>query len=146
MTAKKKTNYISYELERLDKYFKQLENYLEKNPPDKMQDRIEIFEGARGPIAKVVATKESQINCWTDKFQKLPGILLQINALRKEVDGQGKEIVVRGQQEVPGFMEQPDEPIKQEEPEEIPSIRKFLPQNEEHKIEFDDDRFWQEDD
>ena len=48
MPPKKKTNYISYELKKLENYLTQLNNTLDLNPPDRAADRIEILQTARG--------------------------------------------------------------------------------------------------
>lgn len=104
MPAKKKTNYIAYEIKKLEKYFKQLEKYLDDNPPDAAVDRIEMMESTRGnPIMKVIQTKENQIKLFKETLKELPGILEQLNKLRMMVDGE-QEDEVRGGSSVPGFM------------------------------------------
>jgi hypothetical protein len=103
MPAKKKTNYISYEIERLNKYIKQLTAFLDKNPPDKAEDRIEVVDGPRGPIVKVIAKKEDQIKLFMEMLQKLPPVLEDLNRLRKGAEGE-EEVDVRGGHGLPGFM------------------------------------------
>lgn len=103
--AAKKTNYIAYELKKLEKYFKQLQEYLNNNPPDKAEDRIEMMESTRGnPIIKVIQTKENQIKLFKETLKEMPGILEGINRLRKAVDGEEEDKEVRGGHGVPGFM------------------------------------------
>lgn len=106
----KKTNYISYELKKFEKYFKQITGYLDANPPDKMVDRVEYIDLPRGGTAiKVIASKETQIKCWTDRFKELPPILEALNRLRKAADGEDEDKKVRGDQSLPGFMQIDDE-------------------------------------
>ena len=108
--AKKKTNYISYELKKLEIYLSQLQNYLDDNPPDRLVDRLEVLQSTRGnPIIKVIASKEDQLKMFLTSLEKLPKILEDINRLRKEVDDDKKEIEVRGGQNMPGFMDDEDE-------------------------------------
>ena len=103
MPVKKKTNFISYELKKLDKYVKELMNYLDNNPSDQIEDRIELLETTRGQSIKVIASKEQQLNCYFDKLEKLPRLLEDINKLRMAVEGE-EENEVRGGTNVPGFM------------------------------------------
>jgi hypothetical protein len=105
MPSKKKTNYISYEIKKLEKYFKQLEKYMDDNPPDEMVDRVEMLESTRGnPIMKVIATKEQQIKLFKDTLKEMPSLLENLNKLRMTVDGDEVEDEVRGGRGVPGFM------------------------------------------
>lgn len=100
----KKTNYIAYEIKKLEKYFRQLEQYLDDNPPDQAEDRIEQLESTRGnPIIKVIQTKENQIKLFKETLKELPAILENLNRLRAIVDGEAED-EVRGGQGVPGFM------------------------------------------
>jgi hypothetical protein len=103
MPGKKKTNFISYELDRLDKYVKQLNSFLDKNPPDRVQDRLEVIDGPRGPIVKIISKKEEQIKLFMEMLQKLPAVLEDVNRLRKGVDGE-EVTEVRGGHGLPGFM------------------------------------------
>lgn len=103
MPGKKKTNYISYEIERLNKYIKQLTTFLDKNPPDKAEDRLEVIDGPRGPVVKIISKKEEQIKLFMEMLQKLPPVLEDLNRLRKGAEGE-EEIDVRGGHGLPGFM------------------------------------------
>src|ERR1700679_700551 len=105
MPSKKKTNYISYEIKKLEKYFKQLETYMDDNPPDEATDRVEMMESTRGnPIMKVIQTKEQQIKLFKETLKELPGLLENLNKLRMTVDGEVQEDEARGGHGVPGFM------------------------------------------
>jgi len=146
MPAKKKTNYIAYEIKKLEKYFKQLEKYLDDNPPDAAEDRIEMLESTRGnPILKVIQTKENQIKLFKEALKELPGILENLNKLRMTVDGE-QEDEVRGGSSVPGFMSKNNtgetyKPKKNttvqveedfpDDPQEEPTSRLALPASEE---------------
>lgn len=106
MATKKKTNYISYEIKKLEKYYKQLETYLDDHPADKIDDRLDVRYSTNGnPIVKTIASRESQLSAFFNTLQKLPSLLESINNLRKLVDGDGKEVVdkARGDKELPGL-------------------------------------------
>ena len=123
MPSKKKTNYISYEIKKLEKYFKQLEKYMDDNPPDSADDRIEHIETARGTAIKVICKKEEQIKLFKETLKELPALLENLNKLRMTVDGETEEDEVRGGHDMPGFMRKkknsssPSEPKKKEEVE-----------------------------
>jgi hypothetical protein len=103
--SKKKNNYVSYELDRLEKYVQQLQNFLDKNPPDLMEDRIQYLTSTQGnPIVKVISTKEQQLKSFTETLQKVPKLLEDLNHLRKIVEAEEEEKEVRGDSEIPGFM------------------------------------------
>jgi hypothetical protein len=152
MAPKKKTNFISYELERLDKYLRQLTGYLDSNPPDSVVDRIEVVETARGgSVIKVIATKEDQIKLFTATMEKLPKILADVNALRKEVDGAKKDVDIRGNQEQPGFMAEGNDDEEEDDEDDKPIGTKLLPLSTKQKISiednpdaFDDDTFYED--
>lgn len=109
MPGRKKTNYIAYELKKLDKYIKELHAYLDANPPHLMVDRVEHATSTRGnPIIKLIASKEDQLKTFTATLEKLPKILEDVNRLRKAVDGE-EEKDVRGGHNLPGFMQVVDE-------------------------------------
>lgn len=139
MAAKKKSNFISYELKRLEVYLSQLQGYMDKNPPDLMVDRLEEIVLPRGGVSiKVIASIEDQIKMFLLTLEKLPKVLEDINRLRKEVDDDKKEVVVRGGQEMPGFMDDDDEEEEYEEQKKSKKKNKG--------VEFDDDSFYEEDD
>lgn len=104
--AKKKTNFISYELDNLEKYLKQLQGYLDDNPPDALQDRVEMMTSTNGnPILKVIASKEAQLKAFSDILMKLPNMYAELNTLRKAVNDEQVEISTRGGSTLPGFMQ-----------------------------------------
>jgi hypothetical protein len=147
MPAKKKTNFVSYELARLDKYLKQLTSYLDAHPPDKMEDRIEWIETPRGgEIPKVISSIETQLKVFMSTLEKLPKLLSDVNALRKEVEGGTKEVELRGGAERPGFMDNDEQ--TGDDFEDIPNDKTLPPSTTEEikDPEFDDENYWQEDD
>jgi hypothetical protein len=143
MPVKKKTNYVSYQVERLKVYIESINQYLDDNPIDQMTDRIERFEGLRGmPMIRVIAKKEDQIKCFMDRLKELPKLLSDYNDLLKSLDGKEADVVLRGEVDKPGFMTDA-EVIKEDEEEKMPEMRKFLPSNEEMApTDFDDDEYW----
>lgn len=104
-TAKKKTNYALYELKNLEKYLQQLQNYLDKNAPDTFEDRIERIPTKYGATIRVISSIEQQLKAFTETLQKLPAIVAEVNALRKSLNEEKVEKEVRGNEEIPGFME-----------------------------------------
>lgn len=134
MASAKKTNFISYELKALEEYFKQLNRFLKKNPPDLAEDRVEHMTSPKGmPMIKVIASREVQIKLFTETLEKLPKILTDLNLLRKAVDGQ-EVVSVRGDMDVPGFMDEDDEDDEDDKDDEYV---KQQPANS--KVKFDDD-------
>ena len=148
MPPKKKTNYISYELKKLESYLSQLNSFLDENPPDKAEDRVKYLETARGgEMIKVIASKEPQIKAFMDILKELPKLLSEMNTLRKEVDGVTIKDEVRGDQERPGFMDNNIE--EDEEDEKPPIVNRGLPapnseDTEKDTDKFDDAEYWEE--
>lgn len=117
--AKKKTNYISYELRKLEKYCKQVQAYLDKKSPEEMTHDLDIrYSQAGNPIVKTIASRESQIKCWMDRLKELPALLAEINILRKAVNEEVKEKELRGNQQIPGFMQLEEGELKKGSTEE----------------------------
>ena len=104
-TQKKKTNYASYELANLEKYLQQLQNYLDKNAPDTFEDRIERIPTKYGTTIRVISSIEQQLKAFTDTLQKLPAIVAEVNSLRKSLNEEKVDKEVRGNEDIPGFME-----------------------------------------
>ena len=106
MPVKKKTNYISYELDKLNKYYKQLEKYLDDHPADEIEDRLDVrYSQNDYPIVKTIASREQQLKAFFDTLQKLPALLEAINNLRKLVDSDTEELPdkARGGSDLPGI-------------------------------------------
>lgn len=110
-TAKKKTNYIGYELEWLEKKCKQLQDWVEAKLDGGISDRIEVYESTRGnPIIKVIASEETQIKCLRDTLKELPNMLIEINRLRKIANEEETgDAGIRGDHKVPGFMDEEEQ-------------------------------------
>lgn len=104
--ASKKTNYISYEIKKLEGYIQQLQSYLDKNPADDIEVQLDVRYSTNGnPIVKVIASKESQLKAFRDTLEKLPKLLEDLNRLRKIADTGDAEVVdkARGDKELPGL-------------------------------------------
>lgn len=105
--ATKKTNFISYELEKLDSYIKSLNAYLDSIDLEHLVDRLDVRQSAHGnPIVKVVASKETQVTSYRITLEKLPALYEALNRLRKivDIDDTEEEIgAVRGGKELPGL-------------------------------------------
>lgn len=152
MPPKKKTNYISYELKKLEAYLAQLTSFLDRNPPDRAVDRTVLLQTARGGEAiKVIASIEQQVNAFMKILQELPKLLSEINTLRKEVDGVTIKDEVRGDQERPGFMDNDDIKEEDEDDEKPPIVNKGLPPSSNIDLDdpddsnnFDDAEYWED--
>lgn len=153
MPPKKKTNYISYELKKLDAYLAQLTSFLDGNPPDVADDRIKYLQTPRGGESiKVIASKEQQVASFMKILQELPKLLSEINTLRKEVDGVVAKDEVRGDQERPGFMDNDIKEEEEEDDEKPPIVNKGLPPSsnidlvdpDEDTDKFDDANYWED--
>lgn len=142
MPAKKKTNYISYELKKLEVYLEQLQAYLDKNPPDLAVDRTEVYSTARGGEGiKVIASIEDQVKMFLLALEKLPKVLEDLNRLRSAVDKGKDEIEIRGGVERPGFMDDDED----DEPEEKPKKKTQSKKKDDSSASaFDDDSFFEE--
>lgn len=116
-TARKKVNYIGYELEWLEKKCKQLQGWVEEKLDGGITDRIEVYESTRGnPIIKVISSEETQIKCLRETLKELPNMLMEINRLKKIANEEETgEKNVRGDHELPGFMDDEDEDEPQKE-------------------------------
>lgn len=121
-----KNNFINYELDWLEDKIKQMMLYVDNNPIDSVQDRIEVMESQRGnPIIKVIATKEHQIKLLKELIREMPAILEDVNLKRKTANEEKIARGVRGQQEVPDFMEDDgDDDMPPEEKE--PAVKKSV--------------------
>lgn len=106
MTAKKKTNYISYELDKLTKYIEQLQSYLDSISLEDIQDRLDIRYSQNGnPIVKVIASKEAQVTSYRNNLEKLPSLYEAKNRLKALADNGAEEAVdrARGGKDLPGL-------------------------------------------
>lgn len=105
MATKKKTNYIGYELEWLEERCQELREWVEAKLRGGIKDRIEVFTQGRTPIIKVISSEETQIKTLRDTLKELPSMLMEINRLRKLAEEEADGPQVRGDHDIPGFME-----------------------------------------
>ena len=137
MAGKKKTNFIIYELEKLENYVKQLQEYLDNIDLYGLEDRLDVRYSQNGnPIVKVIASKEAQVKSYRENLEKLPALYETINRLRQLADTGGEEKVekARGDKELPGIFK-----------------HKMLGESKNHEdnesaATEDDDDVWDEDD
>lgn len=131
--SKKKTNYIVYELEKVENYIKQLQEYLDSIDLYDLEDRLDVRHSTNGnPIVKVIASKEAQVKSYRENLEKLPPLYETLNRLRQLADSGGVEKVekARGDKELPGIFK-----------------HKMLGQakkNEDTETEEDDDDVWED--
>jgi hypothetical protein len=143
----KKTNYVSYELERLNTYAAQLLEYLDDNPPNLMVDRIEIMQSQRGnPIIKVIASKETQLKCWSDRLKELPLLVEQLNKLRAlvEEDNESKNIQKRGGGDIPGIFSRRLLKGTEDNGEEEKTNSDIVPEGNNPNQDEDDEDAWED--
>src|SRR5882724_7903987 len=113
-TPKKQTNYIGYDLKWLEDRCNELKKWCEDKLTGGIEDRIEVYESTRGnPIIKVIASEETQIKTLRDTLKELPSMLLEINRLRKQVEEEEAGTDVRGDHNIPGFMDDDDDEVDQ---------------------------------
>jgi hypothetical protein len=106
MAGKKKTNYIVFELDRLQKYIDQLQTYLDSVDLYALEDRLDVRYSQNGnPIVKVIASKESQVKSYRENIEKLPALYETLNKLKSMADTGGEEKIekARGNIELPGI-------------------------------------------
>lgn len=109
-TKKKKTNFVSYEIKKLESYIDRTQKYLDKLDPENFEDRIEESVSTRGnPIIKVIATQESQMKAYMDILKNMPKMYEDLNHLRAAVEGIEEAKELRGNQEMPAFMADAEE-------------------------------------
>lgn len=148
----KKTNYIIYELKKLDDYVRQLQDFLDKNPPNLAVDRTEVIATRGGGTSiKVIASIEDQVKLFIHALEKLPKALEDLNRLRKEVDSDKKELELRGGADRPGFMDEEDSSDEEPDEEEKPKPkRKASSKSSKNSFKdsqpnaFDDDSFFED--
>lgn len=90
MATKKSNSYIEMELTWLDKKAKELKEYCDNNPINKLKDRV---IGGR-----LMATIEVQAKCVRDTLQDYAKIIEAIDKLREKEAAKGPQ--VRGNQEL----------------------------------------------
>ena len=90
MATKKNNSYIEHELDWLEKKAKELKDYCDSNPINKIKDRI--------VSGRLMATIEIQAKCVRDTLQDYAKIIAAIDALREKEAAKGPS--VRGDQEL----------------------------------------------
>jgi len=73
----KKNNFITYEIDWLDRKFKELQKYVDDRPFDKLKDRTDS-------VGKVISKIEDQIRTLKDILKDLPSMLEALNNLREK--------------------------------------------------------------
>jgi predicted patatin/cPLA2 family phospholipase len=111
MATKKKSNYVGNDLLWLEKQYGKLKEWCEDKLDGGIQDRIEVYESTRGnPIIKVIASEETIVKALRDTLKEIPSMLLEINRLKKQVEeDESEDGGVRGNHDIPGFMDDEDE-------------------------------------
>lgn len=100
MSAKKKDNYIEYELEFLDMKLEELKEYIKANPFDKLIDRMAYKETKGGGIIPIcVANKEAQRKDLTQALKDYAEILRTVDTMRN-IEA-AKQVAAKGSNEIP---------------------------------------------
>jgi hypothetical protein len=135
MATKKKTNYIVFELKKIENYIKQLQDYLDSIDLYNLQDRLDVRYSANdNPIVKVVASKEAQVKSYRENLEKLPALYETLNRLRKMADTGEEEVVdkARGNKDLPGLFRHK-------------MIDNVKSKDEENEIDEEEDDVWDDD-
>lgn len=123
-------------------YLEQLQDFLDKNPPNLAVDRTETYSTGRGEAIKIIASIEDQVKMFLLAMEKLPKILEDLNRLRKEADKGDAEVELRGGADRPGFMDDDDEEEEEEKPK--PKKKTNSQKKDESPTSFDDDSFFEQ--
>ena len=102
--SKKTELYTKVELEWLERNTKALQDYIDANPLDEIDDRIETVTSSKGiPAIKVIAKKEESLKSWINALKEYAGFLLTLEALREKKAE--VELEVRKGLEINGLMQ-----------------------------------------
>jgi hypothetical protein len=83
--AAKQELYIRVEHEWLEEKVKQLKNYIDANPVEEIDDRIETVTSSKGiPAIKVIAKKEEALKAWINALKEFAGLLTTLEVLREK--------------------------------------------------------------
>ena len=99
-----KNQYTLADLDWLDATLKQLKGYVDNNPFDTLEHRLETVMSAKGtPVIKIIATKEAQIKALTIALREYITMLAEVDRLGEE-KATG-DIQIRGGGEINGMMQ-----------------------------------------
>lgn len=94
MAIPKKASYIEYELQFLEDKLKELKQYIQNNPFDKLSDRMAYKETKGGGVIPIcVANKEAQRKDLTQALKDYAEILRTVDAMREKEEA---KVEVRG--------------------------------------------------
>lgn len=83
--GKKLELYTKVEHEWLEQKASQLKAYIDANPLEDIDDRIETVTSSKGiPAIKVIAKKEESLKSWINALKEFAGLLLTLEALREK--------------------------------------------------------------
>lgn len=102
-----KNSYIDQELDWLESRANEIKSYIDKNPYDKITERVISLSGPKGSYDKVVATIEQQQKAHRDSLKDYSSILEVIDKLREQE--KKKEEFARGGHNIPHRMKSDDE-------------------------------------
>lgn len=95
--AVKKDTYVSAELDWAEEQLKQWRAYVDKNPFDKLTDRIEWRPTKTGTMPMVVASIEAQGKFLQETMKNFLALLEVVNSLRER---EAAKVEVRGKAEL----------------------------------------------
>lgn len=105
MPVKKKELLIEYELDFLEEKLKELKEYIQANPYNKLDDRMAYKETKIGGVIPiVVANKEAQRKDLTQALKDYAEILRTVEDMRNKEEA--KKIEIRGNGELSGQAEE----------------------------------------
>lgn len=83
--AAKQELYTKVEHEWLEEKAKQLKNYIDANPVEDIDDRIETVTSSKGiPAIKVIAKKEDSLKAWINALKEFAALLATLEVLREK--------------------------------------------------------------
>lgn len=77
--------YIKVELDWLENKAQQLQDYIDANPLNEIDDRIETVTSSKGiPAIKVIAKKEEALKSWINALDSYAKFLITLEQLREK--------------------------------------------------------------
>jgi hypothetical protein len=100
--AAKKTTFIDVELEFAEEQLESWKAYIDANPFDKLKDRIEMKQTARGGVMPmVIASIEQQGKFLQETLKNYLSLLKEVDSMREKEEA--KKITSRGEKDVTLF-------------------------------------------
>ena len=104
MPAPKTEMYTKVEQDWLELKIKQLSAYIDANPIETIDDRIETVTSSKGqPVVKIIAKREDAVKSWINALKEYANLLGAVEVLR-EKRAAAAAVELRGGAEMNGLM------------------------------------------